>query len=188
VSTGNSIVFLYGFTMSDSTSLSIFTDQGLSEHQVRFCDLIADTVPTKTALQMLSWTRGVYRYMCAQQPAFATAVERARVIAQHEFVDQIPEIIDSEPDLVRMRERVAAIKWTASKLSPRTFGDKLDITVEQRVDLAGALAEAKERAALRLRCDSDTTIEGEFETVPSVATNGSIDTQSVPPPIPDIFS
>lgn len=87
-----------------------------------------------------------------------------------------------------MRERVAAIKWTASKLSPRTFGDKLDITVEQRVDLAGALAEAKERAALRLRCDSDTAIDGEFETVPSVADHGSVDTQSVPPPIPDIFS
>jgi hypothetical protein len=188
VSTGNSIVFLYGFFMSDSTSLSIFTDQGLSAPQVRFCDLIADTIPTKTALHMLNWTRGVYRYMCAQQPAFAAAVERARVIAQHEFVDQIPEIIDSEPDLVRMRERVAAIKWTASKLSPRTFGDKLDITVEQRVDLAGALAEAKERAALRLRCDPDATIEGEFETVPSVADHGSVDTQSVPPPIPDIFS
>lgn len=177
--------------MSDSTSLSIFTDQGLSAPQVRFCDLIADTVPTKRALQMLNWTRGVYRYMCAQQPAFASAVERARVIAQHEFVDQIPEIIDSEPDLVRMRERVAAIKWTASKLSPRTFGDKLDITVEQRVDLAGALAEARART-LRPMCDPVPMIEGEFEALPNVTAHRSTDDESPAPAekpaMPDIFS
>lgn len=143
----------------------------------------------KKALLMLSWTRGAYRYMCANQPAFAAAVERARVIAQHEFVDQIPEIIDTEQDLVRMRERVSAIKWTASKLSPRTFGDKLDITVEQRVDLAGALAEAKARASLRLMCDPHPVLDAEFETVPSVSTNGSVDDESVALPIvPDIFS
>lgn len=178
--------------MSDSTSLSIFADQGLSEPQVQFCDLVANTMPVYKALDIVGWTRGFYRYMSAKQPAFAAAVERARVIAQYEHVDQIPEIIDNEADLVRMREKVSAIKWTASKLNARVFGDKLDITVEQRVDLAGALAEARERATLRLMCDSAPPIDGEFEQLPSVTGHRSVDDESVAPrpapSLPDIFS
>jgi phage terminase small subunit len=55
--------------------------------------------------------------------------------------------------------------------------EKVDITVE-RVDLAGALAEARERAQLRLRCDSDPTIEGDFVAVPGVAADRPIDSES----------
>jgi Phage terminase, small subunit len=55
--------------------------------------------------------------------------------------------------------------------------EKVDITVE-RVDLAGALAEARERAQLRLRCDSDPPIDGDFVAVPTVARDRPIDGES----------
>ncbi len=68
----------------------------------------------------------------------------------------------------------------AVELKMRLVGllrEKVDITVE-RVDLAGALAEAKERAHLRLRCDSDPPIDGYFVAVPGVATDRPIDGES----------
>lgn len=55
--------------------------------------------------------------------------------------------------------------------------EKVDITIE-RVDLAGALAEARERAQLRLRCDPVQLIEGDFVAVPGVATDRPIDSES----------
>jgi hypothetical protein len=188
VSTGNSIVFPYGLFMSDSTSLSIFTDQGLTDVQAQVCTLIATGQPLKKALELAGTTEYRYSKWLVELPAFERAVMAARVMIVQRRVDHMSDVARNEPDINRAKVIIDTDKWLASKLISRVYGDKLDVNVTTTIDLAGALAEAKERAALRLRRDSDTTIEGEFETVPSVATNGSIDTQSVPPPIPDIFS
>ncbi|SFP63827.1 terminase small subunit [Frateuria terrea] len=56
--------------------------------------------------------------------------------------------------------------------------DKLDVTVEQRVDINDALEAARARAALRLPCDPAATIEGEFQQLPGVAGRGSVDCES----------
>lgn len=80
------------------------------------------------------------------------------------------------------KQHSAAAKYHEQKM--KLFGlliDKQHISVEQ-VDLAGALAEAKERARLRLMCDSAQPIEGEFEALPSVAAIRPIDEQSVRQP------
>lgn len=55
--------------------------------------------------------------------------------------------------------------------------DKIDITVE-RVDLAGALAEATERR-LRLPCDPVRAIEGECVALPSVKGASAVDKESI---------
>lgn len=79
------------------------------------------------------------------------------------------------------RQHSAAAKYHEQKM--KLFGlliDKQHISVEQ-VDLAGALAEAKERA-LRLGRDSAPTIEGEFVALPGVVATRSVDHQSVRQP------
>ncbi|WNL45630.1 terminase small subunit [Dyella sp. BiH032] len=58
--------------------------------------------------------------------------------------------------------------------------EKVDITVE-RVDVNGALAEAKARL-LRPMCDSAPAIEGEFVALPGVERGRSVDNESVEPP------
>jgi phage terminase small subunit len=58
--------------------------------------------------------------------------------------------------------------------------EKVDITVE-RVDVSGALAEAKARL-LRSMCDPAQTIEGDFVALPSAERDRSIDNESLEPP------
>lgn len=57
--------------------------------------------------------------------------------------------------------------------------DKLDVTVEQRVDINDALASARARVdQLRLPCDPADVIDGEIVAAPGSAGPGSIDNKS----------
>jgi hypothetical protein len=47
------------------------------------------------------------------------------------------------------RLQVDARKWVASKLKPRTYGDRLDVSVsDNRISVLGALEQAQQRVAL----------------------------------------
>lgn len=56
--------------------------------------------------------------------------------------------------------------------------EKLDITMEHKVNIGDALAQAKERA-LRPSCDPAPAIEGEFVALPGVPDTRAIDSQSI---------
>jgi hypothetical protein len=46
----------------------------------------------------------------------------------------------------QLRLKVDARKWASSKLKPRTYGDRLDVSVEQTsISITAALAEANKR-------------------------------------------
>jgi hypothetical protein len=174
--------------MSDSRSLSVQENQALSDAQLAFCALVADCVTIKEACARMSWSADVYRRMREQQPAFDQAVLRAREMAQDTLVDKMHEIAATEPDVNRARLKVDTIKWTASKIKPRMYGDKLDITLEHRIDIGDALAAARARVVqLRPMCDPADVIEGEIVAAPSVEPAGAVDKQSTPA-LPDIFN
>jgi hypothetical protein len=44
------------------------------------------------------------------------------------YADEIIEIADTEQDPNRARVRIDARKWKASKMAPKAYGDKLDVT------------------------------------------------------------
>lgn len=173
--------------MSDSNSLSVQQDQALSEPQLAFCSMLADCVTIKEACERLSWSTDLYRRMRAQFPAFDQAVMRAREMAQDALVDKMHDIAATEPDVNRARLKVDTIKWTASKIKPRVYGDKLDITLDHRIDIGDALAAARSRVVqLRPMCDPVDVIEGEIVAAPSDEPARSVDKQSTPA-LPDIF-
>ena len=60
--------------------------------------------------------------------------------------------------------------------------DKVDITVEQRVDINGALTDARNRVSLRPMRDLPVTIEGEAVGAQAPRIAGPIDTQSTARP------
>lgn len=63
-----------------------------------------------------------------QNPDFAEQYARAREAQQDTYADEITFIADTEPDPQRARVRIDARKWHASKLSPKKYGDKVDLT------------------------------------------------------------
>jgi len=54
------------------------------------------------------------------------------------------------------RLQVDARKWVASKLKPRTYGDRLDVSVtDNRISVLGALEQAQQRVALGMTKDAN---------------------------------
>lgn len=73
--------------------------------------------------------------------------------------EEILEIADTDPDPLRARNRIDARKWYASKLDPKVYGERIDVNVQQRVDLTSVLDEARKRA-LPI-CDQDPHANGQ---------------------------
>jgi hypothetical protein len=99
------------------------------------------------------------RYDEAAEDRADALAEQVEAIADEE----IPADLDGPSKsawIARQRLRFDARRWASSKLSPRRYGDKVLVDVEQRIDLRGAIAEG-ERRALEGRV---RTIEGEVIT------------------------
>lgn len=172
--------------MSDSKSLSVFEDQGLSAEQAQVCTLIASGQSVEKACELAGVTEYRYTKWLADVPAFEQSVRRARAILVDRRVDRIADVARNEPDVNRARLIIDTDKWLAAKLIPKVYGDKLDVTLEHRIDIGDALAAARARATLRHMRDLPPTIEGEFVATPSVEPPGAPDKQS-DASRPDIF-
>lgn len=75
---------------------------------------------------------------------------RAQQSRSELLAEEIITIADTESCPQTARNRMEARKWYASKMKPNKFGEKIDITVNQTVDISGALADAKARVVSTL--------------------------------------
>lgn len=175
--------------MSDSKSLSVFEDQGLSADQAQVCTLIASGQSIEKACKLAGITEYRYTKWIAELPAFEQAVRRARAILLERRVDQMADVARNEPDVQRARLIIDTDKWLASKLIAPVYGDKLEVSVDHRISVSDALAAARARATLRPTCDPADVIEGEIVAPQGASTSGSVDKQSPShvPGLPDIF-
>ena len=94
---------------------------------------------------------------CAADRDLDERYARARLSLLDAMVDQIITLADSpvavldtgatDPALVRQRQlQIDARRWILSKLAPRIYGDKLDVSVsDTRISISGALAAAQAR-------------------------------------------
>jgi hypothetical protein len=63
------------------------------------------------------------------------------------------------------RLQVDARKWVASKLKPRTYGDRLDVSVsDNRISVLGALEQAQQRVALGMSKEANV-LDVEVKTI-----------------------
>ena len=90
-------------------------------------------------------TYSTVRKWLKEHDFFARDYARARVDQADTYADEIVEIADTEPDPNRARVRVEARKWTASKLRPQAYGDRIDLNVQGSLDLRAVLAGAEAR-------------------------------------------
>ena len=95
--------------------------------------------------------------MLRNNPEFRTMYEKAVESRADRLAEEIIELADQEmPDglegpmasawVQQKRMQVDARKWVASKLKPKTYGDRIDVAVtDNRISVMDALKEAKQR-------------------------------------------
>ena len=93
----------------------------------------------------------------AASPALAEQYDRARAAVIERYADEILELADApvpvldnggiDGALVRQRlMQVDVRKWFLSKLAPKVYGDRLDVSVtDSRISITGALQAAQSR-------------------------------------------
>jgi hypothetical protein len=122
-------------------------------------DAIANGAALSTALKCASpspsyaWAKGQLREDPELKHAYQQAVEdRADRLAEElmELADTpMPEGLDGPGRsawVQQMRLRVDTRKWCASKLKPKTYGERLDLSVTQEpISIIGALKAAEQR-------------------------------------------
>ena len=93
----------------------------------------------------------------AASPALAEQYDRARATMIERLADEVMELADApvakldngatDPGLVRQRQlQVDTRKWFLSKLAPKIYGDRLDVSVsDTRISISGALQAAQAR-------------------------------------------
>lgn len=72
----------------------------------------------------------------------------AREIGSDALADSTIEIADNVRDAAHAANRIKARQWLASKMKPKMYGDKLDVDITGRVDVAGAILSARHRAKM----------------------------------------
>lgn len=75
---------------------------------------------------VLTWALG--QISLALDGGFPAMYARARELRSELYADEIVEISDTEGDSAKARVRIDARKWVASKLLPRTYGEKLELS------------------------------------------------------------
>jgi DNA-binding transcriptional regulator YdaS (Cro superfamily) len=106
---------------------------------------------------------------------YARAIEeRASVHAERieRVVDQV-EREELAPDQARVM--VDALKWTASKLNPRRYGDR----VQQDIDLTVRVSIADPTRQLRNAATTQPVLAGEARTVPALEHGGQVSALAV---------
>jgi hypothetical protein len=98
---------------------------------------------------------------------FKAKYEKAFQDRADHLADEILELADEEIPFEALgpganawvqqkRLQVDARKWVASKLKPRTYGDRLDVSVtDNRISVLGALEQAQQRVAIGMSKDAN---------------------------------
>ena len=134
-------------------------------------EAIANGAALSTAIKCVSpapsyaWAKLQLRGDHALKEAYQQAVEdRADRLAE-----EIVELADAEPPdglegtamsawVNQKRLQVDARKWVASKLKPKTYGDRLDVSVsDNRISVIQALEQAQARVQIGMAKSDDVT-------------------------------
>lgn len=94
----------------------------------RICDLISDGLSARAACAEIGVPMG--RWMTWVHRGVVDGAQYARAMAArgHRLAEEVVEIADTDEDPQRAKVRVDARKWTAARMAPKQWGDRLDLT------------------------------------------------------------
>jgi hypothetical protein len=118
----------------------------------------------------------VVHAMLKKNEAFKDAYEKAVQERADRLADELLELADEEPPeglegpaasawVQRKRLQVDTRKWIASKLKPRTYGDRIDVSVsDTRISVLEAIEQAQARVAIGMTAPDVTDVEPKRST------------------------
>jgi hypothetical protein len=139
--------------------------------------MVSDGLSLRKATSRHQTTAQTFLRAVAACPALSEQYDRARAAVIERYADEILELADApvdkldngatDPGLVRHRQlQVDTRKWFLSKLAPKIYGDRLDVSVsDTRISISGALAAAQLRLV--------DVVDVQARTLPSVSTSVS---------------
>lgn len=88
-----------------------------------------------------------YQFLVArgQDPIFEQSFHAARQEGLEHIADELIDIADNYADVHRARLKSENMRWLLSKRKPSIYGDKIDLNVNQQIDISAALKEARNR-------------------------------------------
>lgn len=105
-----------------------------SSYSQELADIICDRIARGESLRAVCETEGipsketVRNWLREDREGFLAQYTRAREEQADHYADEIIEIADKANDAQLARLQVDARKWKASKLAPKRYGEKVDLT------------------------------------------------------------
>jgi hypothetical protein len=128
----------------------------------------------KEAFALANITPYKFGKVLDSSPDLNISYARAQIGRAEDDADSIVEIADNELiDPNRARNMIDARKWRAAKMNPHKYGDRLDLTVNQTVDIKTALDRANSRLELPIsypRQSQDEQVIEMKDVTPQVTT------------------
>ncbi len=149
--------------------------------------LVGEGAMLKDACATVGMHPSTFALVISSLRNLSAAYAHAQTVRADILADEALTIADTDKDAGVARNRILARQWRASKLAPKTYGDRLDIAVTQTISVGDALAEARARL---IRPVSDQQVVEDAQVVDSqpVALPTPSDEASQTPDQPDIFS
>lgn len=118
----------------------------LSEEQIELAiELASRGEPLKIIIRELCISEIQFWRFRQENLNFEASFASARQEGLEHIADALLTLADDEADVARARLKADNFKWLLSKRKPGTYGDRLDVNLNQTVDIKGALQEAKAR-------------------------------------------
>lgn len=119
----------------------------LTEEQKKLAiDMAAEGKSITQIVDSLCVSNHQFLMLRQNDPVFSESFERARHEGLEHIADNLLVVADEYADVQRARLKSDNAKWLLSKRKPKIYGDKIDVNINQTIDISGALSEAKQRA------------------------------------------
>lgn len=128
---------------------------------------------------------GTLQGFLAKSPNIADDLLRARALGAMAEADDAQRIADDPTIGVKQaRNMIDVRKWRASKFMPKVFGERIDLNITERIDIGGALIEARRRA-LQPMCNPELLANNQDAEYVELLPHADADTQSLANPAAD---
>lgn len=122
-----------------------------TEEQLKIAiDMAVEGKSARKIIEVIHTTSHAFWTYRNENPIFAQKYQDARQEGLELLADDLIDITDRESDVNKARLISENTKWLLSKRKSKTYGDRLDVNINQTVDIGSALLDARARALPQL--------------------------------------